>query len=527
MIVIQFEIYLQEPLLATAVEGDPNSAVSLPYIPGSLIHGALVNRYLQAYPTDDLAADPQARQLFFSGETRFLNAYPSDETGNRTLPTPASWYKEKNAGKAFTAYDLSIIEEPAEELEHPIRVEKPFCALDDREATLYEPRKQIAVHTQRDRAMGRATEGSGAVFQYEALAPEQTFIGVVLCPDDETAQTVETLLAEQEMFLGGSRSAGYGLTEIRAVRRASDDWTEAPNQDVGDIQQGKAFSLTLLSDAVLRDGNGQYTGFLTPEILQAHLGVPVTLVDKCTLTRQGIAGGFNRKWGLPLPQVSVARAGSVYTFCAKDDITADRLQALLESGIGERRAEGFGRIALHWNRAEEISIKEPAKSRTPHVRSSLTGESANLAHRMATRMLRRRVDTALIEQVNRLRLKGEIKNNQLSAIRTLARGARLSGDAQPIIERLKGMKDTARKQFENTRVAGQPLHEWIQELLLGDKALTDTVWEAIHNTSFDVSRLPAVGGIRAEWDETMAREYALRLIDGVLSRALEERRGGK
>ena len=551
MISIRFEIRLKEPLLATAVEGDPNSSVSLPYIPGSLIRGALVSRYLRSHSTADLATDPQARRLFFNGETCFLNGYPADDGDKRALPTPASWYKEKGSGDEFTAYDLSLEKPDEEAISHPVQVAKPFCTLDDDGvATLYEPRKQITIHTQRDRVLGRATEGSGAIFQYEALAAGQTFIGFVLCSGDETANAVVQLFQEGDIFMGGSRSAGYGMVEIKA-QTLKGKWREAPNQEMETIQAGDIFSLTLLSNAILRDGNGHYTGFLTPEILQTGLGVSLTLLDDYTFSHSGIVGGFNRKWGLPLPQVPVARAGSIYTFCAESDIPVDKLQSLLDNGIGERRAEGFGRVALHWNQSESVDVREPVRGHLPPVKLDESSKSVPLARRMANHILRLDLDAQLTARVNKLRLKGDIKNNQLSTIRILVRGARLSGDVQPILDRLKGMKvenagrdrvprdsvqpildrlkgmkDTARKQFENARVGGQRLNEWIEGLLAKNGA-ADTVWQGLYQTSFDEDNLPAVGGVRAEWGDETAHKYALRLIDGVLSRALENRRAEK
>ena len=39
MIVISYQVTLLEPLLATRIAGDPNSAVSYPYVPGGAVRG--------------------------------------------------------------------------------------------------------------------------------------------------------------------------------------------------------------------------------------------------------------------------------------------------------------------------------------------------------------------------------------------------------------------------------------------------------------------------------------------------------
>ena len=43
---ITFSLTTQQPLLATSFQGDPNSDVSYSYIPGSMIRGAVIGRYM-------------------------------------------------------------------------------------------------------------------------------------------------------------------------------------------------------------------------------------------------------------------------------------------------------------------------------------------------------------------------------------------------------------------------------------------------------------------------------------------------
>ena len=49
-----YVLELLEPLLANSLAGDANSAQSLPYVPGSLIRGALINVYRQTHQLDGL-----------------------------------------------------------------------------------------------------------------------------------------------------------------------------------------------------------------------------------------------------------------------------------------------------------------------------------------------------------------------------------------------------------------------------------------------------------------------------------------
>jgi CRISPR-associated protein Csx10 len=247
------------------------------------------------------------------------------------------------------------------------------------------------------------------------------------------------------------------------------------------------------------------------------LEASVELVPEETFTRVGFVGGFNRKWGMPLPQRYAARAGSVYTFEAKTAISQSKFQVFLEQGIGERRAEGFGRIALlptpldHPLHSGQESTQDTPQT-DPWLRGSRLMEAAQgqeqgtTMRTMAERMLRHRLEKALIKEINELAPSPSlsISNAQLSTIRALVRQARLSGEISPIRQRLTTMKKQARDQFERVRIEKQSLEQWLNDRL--DEAENPAqAWQR-----FDKDNPPAV------WDEEMAREFILRLIDGVL-----------
>ncbi|MEZ4622955.1 MAG: hypothetical protein R2867_46690 [Caldilineaceae bacterium] len=90
---LSFKLYLRQPLLIGQVgAGEENSAISFDHIAGSTIRGALIGRYMETHGEFALAAlplDAEVRRLFFNGMYTYLNAYPQDEQGQRTLPAPA------------------------------------------------------------------------------------------------------------------------------------------------------------------------------------------------------------------------------------------------------------------------------------------------------------------------------------------------------------------------------------------------------------------------------------------------------
>src|SRR6266545_60953 len=378
---ITYQIRLLEPALVSEMAGDPNAAVAFDYVPGSVLRGVFVGQYLKTHPGIDAAADDEARRWFFNGETRWLNAYPLDRSGKRSLPVPRSIHRDKN-GDENEVFDLAICE-PQDDRQQWKALGKPFCLFkEDREIRLVEPRRQISVHTARTRRHGRArsreqemdnTKGDtpGGVYLYDALADGGGFEAVVLCTDKD-ADKIKAMLDEAAtgaVKIGKSLTGGYGKAKIEKVSAPKADWREYvwPEFLTADdaaaqtsLPDGKLV-ITLLSDAFLRDeATGQYTveKEAITDLLNKELGVGIR--PERQFIGQNILGGFNRKWGLPLPQAQAFAAGSVLVFTASG-VSPQKIIALLEKGIGERRAEGFGRLAINWQ--SEAKLKKEDEER--------------------------------------------------------------------------------------------------------------------------------------------------------------------
>ncbi|MCB0132978.1 MAG: hypothetical protein KDD78_19085, partial [Caldilineaceae bacterium] len=99
------DLHLLTPVLVTGPGGgDPNSEITLTYIPGSVVRGLFAGRY--GGPKD--AGADEFRRLFLDGSVRYLNGYLVHD-GQRTLPAPASWQmvKDGDTEGEVTVYDLA------------------------------------------------------------------------------------------------------------------------------------------------------------------------------------------------------------------------------------------------------------------------------------------------------------------------------------------------------------------------------------------------------------------------------------
>lgn len=530
MKVIPYRIYLEQPLLATQIMGDPNSSVSFNYIPGSLLRGMLVHRYLKQHPylsEDQFIHQPDCRRLFFSGATRYLNAYPLHKD-QRSLPTPRALLRrkgddEQNGTTIFNAAHPDFDRTAAEGGDTLKQLTKPFCLIQKDELTLCTPQpKRLTVHVARDPQKGRATANSGEIFQYEALSADQWFAGAILVEDAADAAVVRELLPGSA-WLGRSRSAGYGQVKIELDADQGDEWREI-SDPVADLAEGTRVTLTLLSDTLLRDQSGCYALRLDQALLEAYLGIKVKEVHEShSFSSVTVSGGFNRTAQAPLPQSYSLAAGSCVAFTLDQPVAAATITRLEAQGIGERRAEGFGRMLFGWLDAEEEFTARLAQPPTPLRQTTLTPGSQRLARTMARRLLEQQIEQELIRFVRDKVVHNQTQmpsNSQLGRVRVLLRQALRSADPFfTLRQALGGFQSSGRQQFERAAISGTSLWDWLNALLA--ETAERTVWSELQ---LQPAQWPKVAGVQAEEDPQFTRAVTLRLIEATLTAASRQRK---
>jgi CRISPR-associated protein Csx10 len=532
---ITYRIELQEPLLATALQGDPNSSESLPYIPGSTIRGMVIGHYLKQHSKiRDPARDDTCRRLFFNGSTRYLHAYPYDPViHTRCLPTPRSLRRFK--GEQVTEADATIFdtsnedwdfnEQREQEKKDSLKsVDSPFCRFSDesKDVAFYTPERTLTIHIQRDPRRGRSHRQEGEIFRYEALATGQMFQGAILL-NNETDETLmsEILTRLETCWLGRSRSAGYGRVKLSYIQTRS-TWRETGGSSPA-LSAGCHCTMTLLSDALLYGDNGQPLTAIESTILESILGVPLNLVSEHTFTSSVLHGGFNRAWQLPIPQSYMLAAGSVIAFKLEAPLDAKRVNSLETQGIGARRAEGFGRVAFNWHDTMEMtSIGKEALKESPSAEKPLSAIEQQMAGNMARRLLEAHIERAIlgyVKDIPKEDLNCFPNPTQLNRIRTLARQNIASGEAGvgEVYKQFKQFKPAASQQFERARISNRDgskktLADWICDLLGGNTDLGEVL---------DLGESTVVvAGEQATIDRDLAARTTLRLLAAVMERAV-------
>lgn len=554
MKVITYRVTLLEPVLVTSLQGDPNSAVAFDYLPGSVLRGMVIGKYLGPKVAD--TSDGMLQRLFFDGTTRYLNGYPLDVYDQPGLPVPASWRRVKHDEREI--FDFAVEAQKGKEQWQPVPA--PFYTQSDEDVRLIQPARNVAVHTQRTARFGRAmpryrparngqaaakvrellTEDEivGAVYRYDALAAGQSFQAAIICDYDADASTLFPFIRDH-VSLGGSRSGGYGQAEISKVQVYDHDLEWHALDDSEDVPEGMLI-VTLRSDVLLRDERGQFT--VDPElvgrVLSRHLQVELKLED--AFLNSQLVGGFNRRWRLPLPQALAMRMGSVLIFQDPGcDPTA--LAALEVRGIGERRAEGFGRIVFNRQRVAELTVSKNTRSARDSTLFTISEEPArNLAERMVGRMLKQRLDEGLLAAANTTEIVNPPSNAQLSRLRGVVLETLYSTkmDTSKICQFIESIENrsSARRQFERSTINTTkkiPLLRWLKywlqsdrqgKWMMGDK---DQEWKDLLHLNGNKGGIRidslGIGDVGANIDDDLRLEYMLRLLDLVLARAAKER----
>lgn len=113
------------------------------------------------------------------------------------------------------------------------------------------------------------------------------------------------------------------------------------------------FAITLHSPAILRDPLLRYYGTIDEKTLVELLGLPDMSADTFQQVYQTASTrrvtGWNELWGTPRMNEYAIDTGSVFLFASTiewNNTIREALFKLEEEGIGERRAEGFGRVRI-------------------------------------------------------------------------------------------------------------------------------------------------------------------------------------
>ena len=334
--------------------------------------------------------DAEFRDVFLDGGLRFLTAYPevhdrgnSDDPDQRTIPIPHSIREVKDKSRQLLDFTESLDEEQKRKPKKRIGSRYTRIFANELESTTVAT--VLNYHHTRDpekRNIGRATEGVGSIFKYEAIVPGISFQGAVLGKKDCLNNLKKLLTDVKAIRLGRSQSAQYGLAEFKWI---DDDPLDLNNciEWEGFIDMGREENtppllpdnqliITTLSPVLSVNENGHPdTRFPVHELvsmLELENKDKLELTD--SYTRTEMLSGYSTHLRLPRQQHPAIAAGSVFVFKLKQKLSEKGkagLAMLEQNGIGLRKGEGYGRVAVNRQHGLELTDKVERPFEKTHI----------------------------------------------------------------------------------------------------------------------------------------------------------------
>lgn len=407
---LKVKLKLQAPLAVTAKKATSAHTAGLEFVPGTTWRGALAQAYL-----DQLGQpDARFRDWFTSGQLIFSDLVLGDENGpSSPIPMTAVTCKrfggfkadERDRGQQAHGVMDILIPEIISKLtgqgpSAPIGKTYRYCPAPGCEERLeplagwylhsqagyrrLEVEKAIRAGTAIDSYTG--TVQRGVLFSSDCLQEGQFLYGSISYRSKASQATEPSSLSQvledmartlvfkgSSIHIGRAVSRGLGSCRVETVSLEKEEL--APGNTVPDrcrrfnqeiakrarlTEDQRLFSLTLQSRLIIVDDFLRYQVGISSSYLEKALDLPVGSIRPVFKAVRPVGvSGWNSAWGLPKEDELALAPGSVFAYqvdlgaaqVGEDELYA-RLALLEQEGIGERKAEGFGRVtvcdAFHW-----------------------------------------------------------------------------------------------------------------------------------------------------------------------------------
>lgn len=409
---IQITINVQEPLKINNVLGTSDATHALTYIPGHVIRGALVHAYLQ--DTNTPSSELETTSLFDGNQTQFWNGYLV-VNGKRSVPFAQHLFETKESSKTVYSKKPKKVYNSLHEKEFsqitkqsPVRVNKDVMVIG--EEAFYG--KNVALTSSLHIGINASHRDNKIdLYRYEGIAPKQQFQAIVKVQKESDFVTWLRSKSTLTLWLGGARNSGYGRCQV-TVSSVSASPEQTPNLSF----QSDELYVIATSDWIIYNEQGQLISALDENWLSERIGAKVILKEQVVNTQ--ITGGYISHWRAYQPMIYAVKAGSVFRYQVIEGmVEQERVNSLIEAGIGRRRNEGFGRLMIlpTWKSKELITPTETLVDTETVERKHKQEEQTNRELYQFTKgMLNAQLQQLLYEHVNRWysSLKGEVSNAQ-------------------------------------------------------------------------------------------------------------------
>ncbi len=360
----QTETWVHVPLYLTlkspviVLKGELGNAMSsLDYIPGTHLLGPVtkrLNQHIQLNLFNEVA----------KGDMQISHAY-LDVFNTRGLPVPMALFhekenkglnnKENQGGPVWNRLveGLKESDQIAQLKQHRQGYIGPFNESDNSLPRLFSTPLQLTTHGTIEDQEQRPSEKVGGVFSFEAIQAG-TRLQAILKVRQSIADQLQAVnenwweALNSDIRIGSSKKDDYGWVQLSAG-----PCDRLPNQPLQHDNQ--KLVVWLCSDLLLRDARLRPSSDVNDLQQELETQLKITLSKRqnqanklSALIRTNRTDGWHQKWGQPRPSYIGLAGGSCLVFdCQTGSLDENQLQALMQHGLGERRAEGFGEVRFN------------------------------------------------------------------------------------------------------------------------------------------------------------------------------------
>ena len=357
---LEYTLTLKTPVsIVTATLG--NVSETLDFIPGTYLlpHITKGKNLFKHIANGDIQVSPATIEIRVP-KTNVNGDFESDEKGQiilegkRGLPVPRVISAHKNGGgfdKKETVFNR-FKDKTSEETPQLKPYREGYVSSLDQVGILpayKKSQKTFLMHNTVQDDLQRPTSDVGGVYSRQAIAAGTSLRGEIRFKksNDIEKEMKSFENTTTQVRLGTSKKDDYGLAELSFVK-VEDVKSEAKPD--GEL------IVYLESDVLLRNGSLRQTNSVDELKSFFEKKLSVTLTEKDSLIHVRRIESWHEGWGFPRPTLIAMQAGSCVRFEVvgfasltqdeRDKLTGN-LKSLEDSGIGERRGEGYGRIRFN------------------------------------------------------------------------------------------------------------------------------------------------------------------------------------
>lgn len=344
--------------------------------------------------------DKATVQAMLDGQLVFTSATPSVR-GERSLPAPMVLAAPKSVELGPGSCLTNILKGEAEAGTRLIR--DRYVVFDSDSLELASTHRAIHTHASIGDDNQRPSREFGGLYSIEAIADHQEFVAEIHGPRSILDESPLKDLVGSHLRVGRSKKDDYGdvvvtNVELAVGERAS--FGSALSAGNGDL------IVWVCSEVLLRDQwlRASVDLQVVAGELSEVLGVGISVPESGAFVggTSGRIDGWRARWQLPHVSLIGLGPGTVLRFKTDAVPSEERMNSLLRRGIGERTAEGFGRVLIANGLLEpdKFSVRDSGnseRSRRPTANNDagyLTKQDKDLINHLAELKLRRWVQNA-------------------------------------------------------------------------------------------------------------------------------------